>query len=144
MKTFIKFALLLSLAFAVTYVNAEKVQVTTQEFSTVSTQSLSIFQRNNLVIKTKHDGHFYLSIGDITGGQVMSTLYTYEDKKNENPITLVPNQSFSVGSSQKFEYQGRWYQLKLKRLRNHLLGEDHAVFVFSLLKKEKPSKQDFI
>lgn len=92
----------------------------------------------------------HLDIGDVTGGQVLTTL-TLDD---HDP--LVPRRSMEVGDIVEFTVDGRRLSLGLARLINRLLSEDHAVFyigtaeavataqINDLLKRIETSKYTFV
>lgn len=115
-----------------------------QKLEVLASTSISIFQRSKVALKNKTSRDFYLSIGDITGGQVMVTVFVYSDANKRQTEILIPNQSFTPNTSKTFEYEGRLYRLKLQKLRNHLLGDDHAIFNFYHLKKEKKQKPELV
>ncbi len=71
-----------------------------------------------------------LSIGDITAGQVMTSVYF--SIKDANGIytqeTLMHRNSMRSGDKRTIKFKGKNYQIKLNALHNALLGNDKAVF----------------
>ncbi|HCU25342.1 MAG TPA: hypothetical protein DF383_10005 [Deltaproteobacteria bacterium] len=68
------------------------------------------------------DGRIMLSLGDITMGQVTTTL-AWKDGRE-----LAPSRSLQENDIIAFSLGGRDYTLKLQRLENHLIGMDYAHF----------------
>jgi hypothetical protein len=81
--------------------------------------SLKAKQRSTTAIPGT-DGKLRLTIDDITGGQVMASV------AEEGGKVLIASRSFSPGKSEKFEFRGSKYRLKLDTLLNALIGEDFA------------------
>jgi hypothetical protein len=83
--------------------------------------SLKAKQRSTTAIPGT-EGKLRLTIDDITGGQVMANV------SEEGGKVVIASRSFSPGKSEKFEYLGSKYRLKLDALLNALIGEDFAFF----------------
>ncbi len=65
-----------------------------------------------------------ISIGDITGGQVLFQLLGTKGKPVIDTVSMEPGDSFP------FEYKGKRLYVSLVKLRNFLIGDDFAVFHF--------------
>lgn len=71
------------------------------------------------------DGQLSITAGDITRGQVMTSIL------RDGGDTLVGPVSMKEGDSQNFDFANVTYSLKLAELTNALVGEDFAYFVIS-------------
>ena len=81
---------------------------------------LTLKQRSQLEVPGT-SGALKLSIGDITKGQVQTSVLNGKE-------TLLQPVSLSQGNQKTFEYQKRTYELTLTELNNALIGEDFATF----------------
>ena len=91
---------------------------------------LHVMQRTSIELPGS-SGEMMLSLGDITRGQVLTTLHS------PGGTVLVDKRSMREGDSIPFEYHGDAYVLSLEHLDNQLIGVDTARF--SLLTKEGAS-----
>jgi hypothetical protein len=73
-----------------------------------------------------------ITIGDITRGQVMTSL---ADKEGRAVLAAT---SLASGDTVKFELVDETFQLKLEELNNALVGEDFATFTISSPEKNSP------
>ncbi len=93
---------------------------------------ISIQQRSEKSLQTVGDD-LYLSVGDVTRGQVMTGIYQLQAQADgsKTQVVLLQGQSMRVGDTREFRYRGKSYQLRLKRLNNVWIGEDMAIFELS-------------
>ncbi len=80
---------------------------------------MTIIQRREEAVPG-FDGKVLVRLGDITGGQVLLSVVTEEGK------TLVDSVSVSPGDTVRFGVKGRAYLVRLKEVRNLLVGNDFA------------------
>ncbi len=93
--------------------------------------NITVVQRDEAVIPGTND-FLVLSIGDITGGQVLTEIY---DKNGNKVLETI---SMKEGESVTFSLGKERYELFLFRLVNFLIGDDFAVF--SITKTENLRK----
>jgi hypothetical protein len=80
---------------------------------------MTIVQREERAIPGS-DGSVRIRLGDITEGQVLLSVVTTDDKY------LLETTSVSVGSSVEFSVGKQKYTIRVKELRNFLIGDDFA------------------
>lgn len=85
---------------------------------------LTVKQRSTTTVPGS-GGALRLTIGDITGGQVMASLADAEG------TVVLADTSLASGDEATFHLGTESYQLELKELSNALVGEDFASFVIS-------------
>ena len=75
-----------------------------------------------------------MSIGDITGGQVMLILLTADGED------IIQGISVSAGEAVRFRFGDQAYLIHVKRLINRLLGADHGRFAISRASQDKAAR----
>jgi hypothetical protein len=83
--------------------------------------TISIKQRTTAAVPGSGD-KLRISIGDVTGGQVMTSLVDANGTALAGPISL------RAGMSQEFKFDGQSFTLTLDELSNALIGDDKAKF----------------
>ncbi len=108
----------------------------------VSSIEISIKQRTVKPIRAIGD-NLYLSVGDVTRGQVMTAVYQSVIRENgsKTQVVLLKRVSMKIGTSQTFHFQGHEYVLRLKGLNNVLIGDDMAIFELSRRPQEMGPQQ---
>jgi ribonuclease HI len=86
---------------------------------------ISIAQRSQLPWPRrdgKGQSDLLMSIGDITGGGVSTTMLSTPSKR------VLLSAWMRTGDEVAFEYEAQWYRLSLTQLDNQLIGTDYARF----------------
>jgi hypothetical protein len=83
--------------------------------------TMTVKQRSTTAVPGA-DGKLQLTIDDITGGQVTTTLADSQGSPLIGPVSL------RAGSSNDFQFAGQSFTLVFDKLDNALIGEDFATF----------------
>jgi len=97
---------------------------------------LTIVQREERAIPGS-DGSVKIRLGDITDGQALLSIGTTNDE------FLVEKKSVAQGDSVRFSLGDKKYVLRVRELRNVLLGDDFAIVeVTEVNQKDSPEKEE--
>lgn len=87
-------------------------------------ETVLVVQRTECAIPSTLDAPLRVHLGDITGGQVLTTIRTAEGG------TVVPLRALRVGDVAEFDWEGERYAVGISRMVNYLIGDDYAEVEF--------------